>query len=171
MVRVTGFACISFPLAGDAEKKSRYSPAFALVHAHVTDMCGHDSNPVTDQEEGAPTGLPLPGPSDRVRTCGLMVPNHPRYQLRYTRIYVLFRAPHRERLDIIVHFSPACKSFLVPFLTFGNTDCHTGVIGHRFAMTPLDGSAIFFFLPFPRSNLLDVWQILWYCVMWSVITT
>lgn len=22
------------------------------------------------------------GPSDRVRTCGLMVPNHPRYQLR-----------------------------------------------------------------------------------------
>jgi hypothetical protein len=27
------------------------------------------------------------GPSDRVRTCGLMVPNHPRYQLRYTRIF------------------------------------------------------------------------------------
>ena len=26
------------------------------------------------------------GPSDRGRTCGLMVPNHPRYQLRYTRI-------------------------------------------------------------------------------------
>ncbi len=26
------------------------------------------------------------GPSDRVRTCGLVVPNHPRYQLRYTRI-------------------------------------------------------------------------------------
>ena len=29
----------------------------------------------------------LCGPSDRVRTCGLMVPNHPRYQLRYTRIF------------------------------------------------------------------------------------
>lgn len=29
----------------------------------------------------------LYGPSDRVRTCGLMVPNHPRYQLRYTRIF------------------------------------------------------------------------------------
>ena len=27
------------------------------------------------------------GPSDRVRTCGLMVPNHPRYQLRHTRIF------------------------------------------------------------------------------------
>ena len=25
-------------------------------------------------------------PSDRVRTCGLVVPNHPRCQLRYTRI-------------------------------------------------------------------------------------
>ena len=30
------------------------------------------------------------GPSDRVRTCGLMVPNHPRYQLRYTRIFDFF---------------------------------------------------------------------------------
>lgn len=29
------------------------------------------------------------GPSDRVRTCGLMVPNHPRYQLRHTRLYYL----------------------------------------------------------------------------------
>ncbi len=26
-------------------------------------------------------------PSDRGRTCGLMVPNHARYQLRYTRIF------------------------------------------------------------------------------------
>lgn len=60
-------------------------------------------------------GLPLFGPSDRVRTCGLMVPNHPRYQLRYTRICLLFRAPHRERLVIIVYFAPACKSFLVRF--------------------------------------------------------
>ena len=31
----------------------------------------------------------LYGPSDRVRTCGLMVPNHPRYQLRYTRIFAI----------------------------------------------------------------------------------
>ena len=29
------------------------------------------------------------GPSDRVRTCGLMVPNHPRYQLRHTRKYLI----------------------------------------------------------------------------------
>ncbi len=26
------------------------------------------------------------GPSDRIRTCGIVVPNHARYQLRYTRI-------------------------------------------------------------------------------------
>ena len=25
------------------------------------------------------------GPSDRIRTCGIVVPNHARYQLRYTR--------------------------------------------------------------------------------------
>ena len=30
------------------------------------------------------------GPSDRVRTCGLMVPNHPRSQLRHTRIWCKF---------------------------------------------------------------------------------
>ena len=30
------------------------------------------------------------GPSDRDRTCGLMVPNHPRYQLRYTRLLSYF---------------------------------------------------------------------------------
>ena len=27
------------------------------------------------------------GPSGEIRTHGLMVPNHARYQLRYTRIY------------------------------------------------------------------------------------
>ena len=32
------------------------------------------------------TSLKANGPSDRIRTCGLMVPNHARYQLRYTRI-------------------------------------------------------------------------------------
>ena len=26
------------------------------------------------------------GPSDRIRTCGIVVPNHARYQLRYTRV-------------------------------------------------------------------------------------
>ena len=29
------------------------------------------------------------GPSDRDRTCGLMVPNHALYQLGYTRKYVI----------------------------------------------------------------------------------
>ena len=35
-------------------------------------------------------GLFSCGRSDRVRTCGLMVPNHPRYQLRHTPIYLVY---------------------------------------------------------------------------------
>ena len=33
----------------------------------------------------AKAGALLFGPSDRIRTCGIVVPNHARYQLRYTR--------------------------------------------------------------------------------------
>ena len=33
-----------FSLAGDREKKSRYSPVFALAHAGPTGACVHDSN-------------------------------------------------------------------------------------------------------------------------------
>ena len=87
MVRVTGFACISFSLAGDAKKKERNSPVFALAHAHAAGMCGHDSNPVTEKGKHPPCGgVSLFGPSDRIRTCGIVVPNHARYQLRYTRM-------------------------------------------------------------------------------------
>ena len=86
LVRVTGFACISFSLAGDAKKKERNSPVFALAHAHAAGMCGHDSNPVTEKGKHPPCGgVSLFGPSDRIRTCGIVVPNHARYQLRYTR--------------------------------------------------------------------------------------
>ena len=64
------------------------------------------------------------GPSDRVRTCGLMVPNHPRYQLRYTRIDLLLlwarcpvssspaRHAPRRRKGIILHVCPRRKCFL-----------------------------------------------------------
>ena len=34
--------------------------------------------------------LERPGPSDRIRTCGIVVPNHARYQLRYTRISLFY---------------------------------------------------------------------------------
>ena len=27
------------------------------------------------------------GPSDRIRTCGILLPNHAFYQLNYTRIF------------------------------------------------------------------------------------
>ena len=42
------FAC------GRREKKSRYSPVCALVHAHAAGMCGHDSNPNSVAKEGHP---------------------------------------------------------------------------------------------------------------------
>ncbi len=32
------------------------------------------------------------GPSDRIRTCGIVLPKHARYQLRYTRLFSFFRA-------------------------------------------------------------------------------
>ena len=35
------FACISFPLAGDAEKKKLDSPVFALAHAQATGLCDY----------------------------------------------------------------------------------------------------------------------------------
>ena len=28
------------------------------------------------------------GPSDRIRTCGILLPKQARYQLRYTRLFV-----------------------------------------------------------------------------------
>ena len=46
------------------------------------------------------------GPSDRIRTCGLMVPNHPRYQLRYTRIDIFQWRSHRTTLLLYGEKSP-----------------------------------------------------------------
>ena len=70
----------------------------------------------------------LHGPSDRVRTCGLMVPNHPRSQLRYTRIYSvsagggregtsrpsgLCRRQIKERAHFICRRCRACRTMLL----------------------------------------------------------
>ena len=38
------------------------------------------------------------GPSDRIRTCGIMLPKHARYQLRYTRITTIRIISHSERI-------------------------------------------------------------------------
>ena len=66
------------------------------------------------------------GPSDRIRTCGLMVPNHPRYQLRYTRIkdrrksrrplyYILLsRSCQAKRRAQFSRFFPQKNSATVP---------------------------------------------------------
>ena len=47
------------------------------------------------------------GPSDRVRTCGLMVPNHARYQLRYTRNCCL------SARSLYTMFLPGASAFCV----------------------------------------------------------
>ena len=42
------------------------------------------------------------GPSDRIRTCGILLPKQARYQLRYTRLFryfirlVVFSQTYRE---------------------------------------------------------------------------
>ena len=33
------------------------------------------------------------GPSDRIRTCGILLPKQARYQLRYTRLFSFFEFP------------------------------------------------------------------------------
>ncbi len=51
------------------------------------------SNPDTRQQKKAAFWRPFfVGPSDRIRTCGILLPKQARYQLRYTRITdVLYR--------------------------------------------------------------------------------
>ena len=48
------------------------------------------------------------GPSGEIRTHGLMVPNHARYQLRYTRIWTFTRSAS-QNISIISVFSPPVK--------------------------------------------------------------
>ena len=48
------------------------------------------------------------GPSGEIRTHGLMVPNHARYQLRYTRIWTFTRFASQNS-NIISVFSPPVK--------------------------------------------------------------
>ena len=42
------------------------------------------------------------GPSDRIRTCGILLPKQARYQLRYTRI---------NAMQILAHFFKNCNAF------------------------------------------------------------
>ena len=43
----------------------------------------------------------LLGPSDKIRTCGILLPKQARYQLRYTRIqFVLYRIPAKKAIAI-----------------------------------------------------------------------
>ncbi len=46
--------------------------------------------------QGMPVGATPHGPSDGIRTHGLLVPNEARYQLRYTRMFRAGKAPARK---------------------------------------------------------------------------
>ena len=41
---------------------------------------------IEKKEQGRQYGDPVRGPSDRIRTCGILLPKQARYQLRYTRL-------------------------------------------------------------------------------------
>ena len=43
----------------------------------------------------------LSGPSDRIRTCGILLPKQARYQLRYTRIQLLLYRKRKENATVI----------------------------------------------------------------------
>ena len=42
---------------------------------------------IEKKEQGRQYGDPVRGPSDRIRTCGILLPKQARYQLRYTRLF------------------------------------------------------------------------------------
>ena len=46
------------------------------------------------------------GPSDRIRTCGILLPKQARYQLRYTRIReTLYRISREKAIEISLGFA------------------------------------------------------------------
>ncbi len=52
----------------------------------------------------------LPGPSDRIRTCGILLPKQARYQLRYTRIRLpLYRKRKENATEIFGSLSGIAK--------------------------------------------------------------
>ena len=52
----------------------------------------------------------LHGPSDRIRTCGILLPKQARYQLRYTRIRLpLYRKRKENATEIFGNLSGIAK--------------------------------------------------------------
>jgi hypothetical protein len=51
------------------------------------------------------------GPSDRIRTCGILLPKQARYQLRYTRLFSLF-------IRLVVFSQRDAEHFFRLFISF-----------------------------------------------------
>ena len=71
------------------------------------------------------------GPSDRIRTCGILLPKQARYQLRYTRLFSLF-------IRLVVFFQITCAtncatpgySFFCHYTTASGKNKDFSVCGH-----------------------------------------
>lgn len=82
------------PLTNSPYPSSRIaSPPFSLLPLQNFDLQGHYSTtqPVNNQQQKTTVILPklrwFLGRSDRIRTCGILLPKQARYQLRYTPIF------------------------------------------------------------------------------------
>ena len=83
------------PLTNSPYPSSRIaSPPFSLLPLQNFDLQGHYSTtqPVNNQQQKTTVILPklrwFRGRSDRIRTCGILLPKQARYQLRYTPIFL-----------------------------------------------------------------------------------
>ena len=70
---------------GCAKTKSKPSEAGSVWKGGARERA--DDVILQKNNVGAKRTLLRRGPSDRIRTCGIVVPNHARYQLRYTRLF------------------------------------------------------------------------------------
>ena len=76
-----------FPFAS-ALTFSPFAPYFLTTLRSIRNQKFEHLTQKTAENGGFPKKI---GPSDRIRTCGILLPKQARYQLRYTRLFSFFR--------------------------------------------------------------------------------
>ena len=56
------------------------------------------------------------GPSDRIRTCGILLPKQARYQLRYTRLFSFCPAGRIHPIHALYRLSDTQSYFIIVIL-------------------------------------------------------
>ena len=92
-----------FPFAS-ALTFSPFAPYFLTTLRSIRNQKFEHLTQKTAENGGFPKKI---GPSDRIRTCGILLPKQARYQLRYTRIPCVFR-----KARVLYQISPSCARFL-----------------------------------------------------------